>query len=64
MKATVKISSGKSSGAPIAKGKVRIASTGGKPRVTGKPIYTTSAQMNIRISRGSRPTKTEFKRAN
>lgn len=65
MKVKVTVKSGNAgSGTVLSRQKIRVVATGGKPRITGKPIYTTSAQMNIHISRGTRPTTTQPRRYN
>ena len=62
MKAKVTVKSGKSSGTKLVSAEVRVVKTGGKPRITGKPIYQTKAQLNLHIGNGARPTKTQFRR--
>lgn len=49
-KARVKISvkAGKS-GIKLASANLRVTKTGGKPRITGKPVYQTKAQLHTRI---------------
>lgn len=65
VRAKVTVKTGRPPGGTVlASGTVKVISTGGRPRFTGKPLYKTSAQLNLHLDRGRRPTKTELRRLN